>query len=54
MTVGKYGNINVFKSYSKLLGVFAKGICYYWTWLPVKLGYGKYDEGMAIFSNSVS
>ena len=23
---------------------------YYWTWLPVKLGYSKYDEGMAIFS----
>ena len=32
------------------LRLFAKGICYYWTWLPVKLGYGKYDEGMAIFS----
>ena len=27
-----------------------KGIPYYWTWLPIKLGYGKYDEGMAIFS----
>ena len=25
---------------------------YHWTWLPVKLGYGKYDEGMAIFSRS--
>lgn len=25
---------------------------YYWTWLPVKLGYNKYDEGMAIFSKS--
>ena len=25
---------------------------YYWTWLPVKLGYSKYDEGMAIFSKS--
>ena len=32
------------------LRLFAKGVCYYWTWLPVKLGYGKYDEGMAIFS----
>lgn len=28
------------------------GVSYYWTWLPVKLGYGKYDEGMAIFSKS--
>ena len=27
-------------------------LSYYWTWLPVKLGYGKYDEGMAIFSRS--
>lgn len=23
---------------------------YYWTWLPMKLGYGKYDEGMGFFS----
>lgn len=22
----------------------------YWTWLPMKLGYSKYDEGLAIFS----
>ena len=21
-----------------------------WTWLPMKLGYSKYDEGLAIFS----
>ena len=21
-----------------------------WTWVPAKIGYGKYDEGMAIFS----
>lgn len=27
-----------------------EGLSYYWTWFPVKLGYGKYDEGMAIFS----
>ena len=26
------------------------GACYCWTWLPVKLGYGKYDEGLAFFS----
>lgn len=25
---------------------------YYWTWLPIKLGYGKYDEGLAIFSKT--
>ena len=30
----------------------ANNLSYYWTWLPVKLGYGKYDEGMAIFSRS--
>ena len=34
------------------LRLFDKGISYNWTWLPVKLGYGKYDEGMAIFSKS--
>lgn len=28
----------------------AEGISYYWTWISAKLGYGKYDEGMAIFS----
>ena len=27
-----------------------RGIKYYWTWIPVKLGYGKYDEGLALFS----
>lgn len=26
------------------------GISYHWTWISAKLGYGKYDEGMAIFS----
>ena len=26
------------------------GCRYFWTWLPVKLGYGKYDEGLAFFS----
>lgn len=25
------------------------GIEYNWTWLPMKLGYGKYDEGLAVF-----
>ncbi len=26
------------------------GLRYHWTWLPMKTGYGKYDEGMAFFS----
>lgn len=26
----------------------AKGLPYRWTWLGVKLGYGKYDEGLAL------
>ena len=29
-----------------------RGVCYYWCWLPVKLGFGKYDEGLAILSLS--
>lgn len=28
------------------------GVCYYWTWLPLKLGYDKYDEGIALMSLS--
>lgn len=28
------------------------GIAYHWSWLPAKLGYGIYDEGMAIFSRA--
>ncbi len=27
-----------------------EGARYFWTWVPAKLGYGKYDEGLAIFS----
>jgi len=27
-----------------------KGIFYNWTWLPVHVGYGKFDEGLAILS----
>lgn len=35
----------------KVAGLLLKeGISCSWTWLPVKLGYGKYDEGMAFFS----
>lgn len=30
--------------------LFASGVPYYWTWVPAKLGYGKYDEGLAVFS----
>ena len=30
-------------------GLYGAGISCSWTWLPVKLGYGKYDEGMAFF-----
>lgn len=29
-----------------------KGLSYYWTWIPVKVGYDKYDEGLAVFSQS--
>lgn len=29
----------------------AEGFNYYWTWIPVKLGYGIYDEGLALFSS---
>ena len=29
-----------------------KGITYYWTWLPLKKGYEKYDEGIALMSLS--
>lgn len=29
-----------------------RGCPYYWTWLPAKLGYGKFDEGVALFSRS--
>ncbi|MBQ7923213.1 MAG: endonuclease/exonuclease/phosphatase family protein [Clostridia bacterium] len=26
------------------------GVSYRWTWLPVKIGYGRYDEGLALLS----
>lgn len=29
-----------------------RGIQYSWTWLPLKLGYGRYDEGIALMSRS--
>ncbi len=28
----------------------SRGLPYYWTWTGAKIGYGKYDEGMAMFS----
>ncbi len=28
------------------------GVAYHWTWIPVKEGYGRYDEGVALFSLS--
>ena len=28
----------------------ANGTPYYWAWLPIKVGYDKYDEGVALFS----
>lgn len=33
---------------AKLLGI--NGIHYNWVWLPIKTGYGKYDEGAALLS----
>lgn len=27
----------------------AEGIRYFWTWFPIKRGYGRYDEGLATF-----
>ncbi len=26
------------------------GCAYHWSWLPAKIGYDRYDEGMAVFS----
>lgn len=28
----------------------AKGVNYYWTWIPLKIGYMKYEEGIAVMS----
>lgn len=32
--------------------LWEQGIRYYWTWIPIKLGYGVYEEGLALFSRS--
>ena len=29
-----------------------RGVHYDWSWLPAKVGYDKYDEGMAVFSRA--
>lgn len=29
-----------------------RGVEYFWTWLPIKKGYGRYDEGVALMSRS--
>lgn len=28
----------------------ARGLRYFWSWLPAKIGYDRYDEGVALFS----
>lgn len=35
--------------YEKLL---KKGLRYHWTWISAKIGYDRYDEGLAIFSKT--
>ena len=39
-------------NYAALVAAYLRqaGIDCYWVWLPVKRGYGKYDEGLAILS----
>ena len=32
--------------------LLASGMKYQWTWVPAKVGYGIYDEGIAVFSKS--
>ena len=29
-----------------------RGVHYHWCWLPAKIGYDRYDEGMAVFSRA--
>ena len=29
-----------------------RGVPYHWSWVPAKIGYDKYDEGMAVFSRA--
>ena len=30
--------------------LYGKGISYNWTWVPIKLGYGRFEEGLSIMS----
>ena len=30
----------------------AQGLSYHWIWVPIKVGYDRYDEGLAIFSRN--
>lgn len=38
--------------YNVVKALKEKGVRYYWTWLPIKKGYDKYDEGIGIMSLS--
>lgn len=38
--------------YNAALQLLEKGIVYYYTWIPIKLGYGRFDEGIALMSRS--
>lgn len=38
--------------YSAVRLLADRGVRYHWTWLPVKLGYDRYDEGIALMSLS--
>ncbi len=38
--------------YNVVLKLQKMGIKYYWTWLPIKCGYQKFDEGIALLSLS--
>lgn len=36
--------------YNAVRKLYEKGIEYYWTWLPMKKGYDRYEEGIAVMS----
>ncbi len=38
--------------YHAVKNLHQMGIVYHWTWLGMKLGYGRYDEGIAVMSRS--
>ena len=38
---------------AKLAEILSKAGChYFWTWVPAKIGYGIYEEGLSLFSRS--